>query len=157
MVEYFPAHHAFTGLEIPYLAIIHPIPRLLWPSKPEGMSVSVEEILGANGWTVATSVIGEEYIMGGLIAVFLMSVVFGVCCAWWNLLASPRNSEFGILVYASGFFSAVITMRSMNWFSTALLPTLAGLAIGYACLLRYRRRSPVGKMPPRRYIAPAPR
>jgi oligosaccharide repeat unit polymerase len=156
MVEYFPQHHAFTGFEIPYLAVIHPIPRVLWPTKPEGMSISVEDIMGANGWTVATSVVGEEYIMHGFIAVFLMSAFFGACCAWWNLLASPRNSEFGILVYASGFFSAVITMRSMNWFSTALLPTLAGLVIGYVFLVKRGKQPPV-EMPLRRPIAPAPR
>jgi oligosaccharide repeat unit polymerase len=153
VAEYFPQHHAYTGMEIPYLAVIHPIPRVLWPSKPEGMSITVEDIFGADGWTVATSVVGEEYIMHGFIAVFLMSVFFGACCAWWNLLASPKNSEFGILVYASGFFSAVITMRSMNWFSTALLPTLAGLVLGYVFLLRHRQHPGPAQAPVRRSIA----
>jgi len=150
VAEYFPRHHDYTGLEIPYLALIHPIPRVLWPNKPEGMSISVEDIFGAEGWTVATSVVGEEYIMHGSLAVFLMSVFFGACCASWNLLASPKNSEFGILVYASGFFSAVITMRSMNWCSTALLPTLAGLVLGYVFLAWNRRRAPLAKPPARR-------
>ena len=139
MVEYFPKHHPFTNLEIPYLALIHPIPRVLWPGKPEGMSIRVEDILDASGWSVAVSVVGEEYIMHGYIAVFLMSVFFGACAAWWNLLASPKNSEFGILIYASGFYSAVITMRSMGWCSTALLPTLAGVVLGYIFLRRHRR------------------
>jgi oligosaccharide repeat unit polymerase len=149
VAEYFPQHHDYTNFEIPYLALIHPIPRVLWPGKPEGMSITVEDIFGADGWTVATSVIGEEYIMHGMAAVFLMSVFFGACCAWWNLLASPKNSEFGILVYASGFFSAVITMRSMNWFSTALLPTLAGLVLGWLLLLRHRQKRPLPQAPVR--------
>jgi oligosaccharide repeat unit polymerase len=149
VAEYFPQHHAYTELEIPYLALIHPIPRVLWPGKPEGMSISVEDIFGAGDWTVATSVVGEEYMMHGYLAAFLMSVFFGACCAWWNLLASPKNSEFGILVYASGFFSAVITMRSMNWFSTALLPTGAGLLLGYIFLLRQRSRDRKAAGPPR--------
>jgi oligosaccharide repeat unit polymerase len=153
VVEFFPEHHAYTGMEIPYLALIHPIPRVLWPNKPEGMSITVEDIFNAEGWTVATSIVGEEYMMHGLLAVFLMSVFFGACCAWWNLLSSPRNSEFGILVYASGFFSAVITMRSMNWFSTALLPTLAGLIVG--CIILIRHRAPVeAPRPMPRRIAP---
>jgi oligosaccharide repeat unit polymerase len=143
VVEFFPEHHAYTGFEIPYLALIHPIPRVLWPGKPEGMSVSVEDIFAAKGYTVATSVVGEEYIMHGFLAIFLMSIFFGACCAWWNLLASPRNSEYGVLVYASGFFSAVITMRSMNWFSTALLPTAAGLVVGWLFLRKKKRKGPV--------------
>ena len=157
VAEYFPGHHAYTNMEIPYLALIHPIPRVLWPNKPEGMSISVEDIFGANGWTVATSVVGEEYIMHGFIAVSLMSLFFGACCAWWNLLASPKNSEFGILVYASGFFSAVITMRSMNWFSTALLPTLAGLLLGYIFLVQHRRQPARAAAPARPRILPTPR
>jgi oligosaccharide repeat unit polymerase len=166
LTEYFPLHHNFTGMEIPYLALIHPIPRVLWPNKPEGMSVSVEDIFGADGWTVATSVVGEEYMMHGFIAVFLMSIFFGACCAWWNLLASRENSEFGILIYASGFFSAVITMRSMDWFSTALLPTLAGLIVGYIFLLWHRRKAKedaqlralaLAQAAARQRMAPAPR
>jgi len=153
VVEFFPEHHAFTGMEIPYLALIHPIPRVLWPNKPEGMGISVEDIFAATGWTVATSVVGEEYIMHGCIAVFLMSVFFGACCAWWNLLASRENSEFGMLVYASGFFSAVITMRSMTWCSTALLPTMAGLVLGFVFLRRHRQPAPAVK-PPAPRIAP---
>jgi oligosaccharide repeat unit polymerase len=149
VTEYFPQHHDYTNLEIPYLALIHPIPRVFWPGKPEGMSITVEDIFGANGWTVATSVVGEEYIMHGFAAVFLMSLFFGACCAWWNLLASPNNSEFGMLVYASGFFSAVITMRSMNWFSTALLPTLASLVVGWLLLLRHRQKRPLPQAPSR--------
>jgi oligosaccharide repeat unit polymerase len=158
VTEYFPRHHAYTGLEIPYLALIHPIPRVLWPGKPEGMSITVEDIFGADGWTIATSVVGEEYIMYGFIAVFLMSIFFGACCAWWNLLASPKNSEYGILVYASGFFSAVITMRSMNWFSTALLPTLAGIVLGQLFLMRHNRKPGPPRAPvPRGRIIPLPR
>jgi len=157
IAEYFPAHHDYTGFEIPYLSLIHPIPRVLWPGKPEGMSITVEDIFGAEGWTVATSVVGEEYMMHGYVAVFLMSVFFGACCAWWNLLASPKNSEFGILVYASGFFSAVITMRSMNWCSTALLPSLAGLVLGYVFLWLNRRKAQQRRGPMRPQIARAPR
>jgi hypothetical protein len=163
VAEYFPRHHDYTGFEIPYLALIHPIPRVLWPGKPEGMSFSVEDIFAAKDYTVATSVVGEEYMMHGYITCFLMSVFFGACCAWWNLLASPKNSEFGILVYASGFFSAVITMRSMGWFSTALLPTAAGLLLGFIFLRQNRSaamhptRSPRPPGPARPRIAPTPR
>jgi hypothetical protein len=47
-------------------------------------------------------------------------------------------------------------MRSMNWFSTALLPTLAGLVIGYVFLVKLRKMTTV-ETPVRRPIAPAPR
>jgi hypothetical protein len=42
----------------------------------------------------------------------------------WNRKARGVNSSFA-LVYASGFFCAFLTMRSMVWMSVAMLPTLA--------------------------------
>jgi hypothetical protein len=36
----------------------------------------------------------------------------------------------GILIYASGFFAAVISMRSLFVFTTALMPTMVGIVTG---------------------------
>ena len=67
---------------------------------------------------------------GGLFAVIAIALFFGAITGWWNFLASARNSELGILIYASGFFASVISMRSLFVFTTALLPTAAALVIG---------------------------
>jgi hypothetical protein len=129
--EVFPRPHHFLGMEIPYLALIRPIPRALWPNKPQGLSVSMEDALGVEDLTVASSFVGEAYISGGLLAVFLTGLLFGALAGWWGRLASPRNSDYGILVYASGFFAMVISMRSLFVFTTALLPTLAAMIFGW--------------------------
>ncbi len=134
IVSYFPKSHKYLGWEVPYISLIHPIPRALWAKKPEGMSVSVEEILGAQGWTISTTFLGEAYMMGGPLAVFGMSSVLAALFSWWNLLASRRNSEFGMLIYASGFAAAVISMRSMQWLSTTILPTIGGVVAGHLLL-----------------------
>ena len=136
LVDVFPAHHDFLGWEVPYLALIRPIPRAIWPSKPEGMSLSIEDALGAEGMTVAASFAGEAYMAGGMIAVFACGIFFGAATGWWSHLSSPKNSEMGLLIYASGFFAAVISMRSLFVFTTALMPTVAGLVIGIY-LVRY--------------------
>jgi hypothetical protein len=130
LVEIFPKQRAYLGLEIPYLAIIRPIPRAIWKSKPEGMSTSIEEALGARDLTIAASFAGEAYMSGGNFGVLLVALGFGAAFGWWSALASSRNSELGILIYASGFFAAVISMRSLLVFTTALLPTAAGLIAG---------------------------
>lgn len=128
LVAIFPDHQRFLGFEVPYLALIRPIPRALWPGKPEGMSISMEEASGAEeSWTVAASFIGEAYVAGGIAIVIVTGLFFGFGCAWWSRLASPENSEVGILVYASGFFAAAISMRSLFVFTTAMLPTLAAI------------------------------
>lgn len=130
LVDTFPRRTDYLGFEVPYLALVRPIPRALWPGKPEGLSKSIEDALGVEGLTIAASFAGEAYIAGGRIAVFVAGLFFGALASWWTSLASSRNSELGILIYSSGFFAAVISMRSLFVFTTALLPTAAALVIG---------------------------
>jgi oligosaccharide repeat unit polymerase len=126
LMRVFPEKHDYLGMEIPYLALIRPIPRAMWPGKPEGMSLSIEEALGANeGYTLAATFIGEAYMSGGLFGVVICGAIFGVIMAWWNRLGSETNSSFGYLIYASGFFAAVMSMRSLLIFTTTILPTVA--------------------------------
>ena len=129
LTHFFPSSHPFLGLEIPYLAIIRPIPRALWPDKPKGLSKTIEEVMGYQDVTISATFAGESYISGGYVAVLLVGLVLGAAMGFWNTTASPRNSEIGILVYASGFFAAVITMRSLFAFTTAVLPTIASLCV----------------------------
>ena len=129
LVEVFPERHAYLGFEIPYLALIRPIPRAIWSAKPEGMSMSIEDALGVEGLTISASFAGEAYMSGGNFAVLLIGLFFGATSGWWCYLASPRNSEIGILIYASGFFAAIISMRSLLVFTTALLPTVVGIVV----------------------------
>ena len=153
IVRIFPKMHPYLGMEVPYLAIIRPIPRAIWPGKPEGMSESLETAVGGDSsFTVAASFIGEAYMAGGAIAVFCTGLMFGAIMAWWNRLASPRNSEFGILIYASGFFAAVISMRSVFVFTTAMLPTLTAIVLGAFFLGKYEDR----KKLEREFGPPAP-
>jgi hypothetical protein len=129
VTEQIPETHQFLGWEVPYLAIIRPIPRAIWPGKPEGMSVTFEEIAGvSNSTTKAATFVGEAYLAGGSMGVILGSAFFGVLTAWWGRLAAAAlTSEFGALVYASGFFAIIISMRSMLVLTTAILPTIAAI------------------------------
>jgi hypothetical protein len=130
LINVFPDRHPYLGFEIPYLSLVRPIPRAIWSGKPEGLSMSIEDSLGVEGLTLASSFVGEAYISGGLLGVLLSGLGFGVMFGWWNRFAHPANSPFGHLVFASGFFAAVISIRSMFVFTTAMLPTVAALLIG---------------------------
>jgi len=130
LVDTFPRKHDFLGWEVPYQALIRPIPRAIWKGKPEGLSTSIEEVFDVEGVTISASFVGEAYMCGGVIMVLITGLIFGALTGWWSYLASPQNSELGILIYASGFFATVISMRSLFVFSTALLPTMAALIIG---------------------------
>lgn len=140
IVEIFPRKHDFLGWEIPYLALIRPIPRAIWANKPEGLSYSIEEALGAEGLTLAATFMGESYMANGIPTVVLTGLVFGFLLGWWGRLASPKNSDLGIFIYSSGFFAAVISMRSLYVFTTALLPTLAAVVLGTWLVNKLRER-----------------
>ena len=131
ITEYIPERHPYLGWEVPYLAVIRTVPRALWPGKPVGMSISIEDIMGVSNLTIATSFVGEAYMSAGFGGVLVAGLFFGVLTGWWAHLASARNSELGILIYASGFLAAVISMRSIFVFTTAMLPTVVALGGGW--------------------------
>lgn len=146
ITKYFPEqnNNHYLGFEIPYLAVIRPIPRELWRimlpgEKPTGLSISIEKIFGVSGLTIAATFVGEGYMSGGFIAVLLMGITLGWLAAWWNRLASPKNSELGMLIYASGFFAVTITMRSLFALTTAVLPCVVGLVAGKYLLPAVKR------------------
>ena len=121
----FPAVHDFLGFEIPYSALVHPIPRALWPEKPEVLSVTIESIVGVVQSTIACTFIGEAYMMGGMLGVGLVAMFFGAAAEMWNRLRQDQNSAFSQVLYTSGFFCAAISMRSMLWTTVTMLPTMA--------------------------------
>ena len=137
LTEVFPRRMPYLGLEVPYLALIRPVPRALWPGKPEGLSSSIEKALGYDGGniTLSASFAGEAYMAGGMFGVLLFSIFFGAINGWWSHLMTPKISELGILIYSSGFFAAVISMRSLFTYTTALLPTVAAI-VGTTWLVR---------------------
>jgi oligosaccharide repeat unit polymerase len=131
----FPDKYQFLGTEVFIWAVIKPIPRALWPSKPEGLSVSMEEVAGIEGYTLASTYIGESYMAGGIPTIVIVSLLFGYLTAWWNTKAMGSLNNERLLIYALGLFTVGITMRSLFMFTTAILPI-----IGVSILLRYLNR-----------------
>lgn len=130
LVDEFSERKNFLGPEVIAWSLIKPIPRALWPGKPEGLSISIEESVGAGkGYTVAATYLGESFMMAGSAGVFFVSVFFGALAAWWNRLGLQKHSGYAMVVYSLGFFVAVITMRSMFWLTTIMLPIVALVVI----------------------------
>jgi len=154
LTQYFPEQNGgrYLGFEIPYLALVRPIPRVLWPGKPKGMSVSIENIFQVKGVTIAATFVGEAYMSGGLFAVAIEGIILGMLATFWNRFSSQKNSELGLLVYSSGFFAVTITMRSCFSLTTAILPSVAGIVFGKFLLPKIR-----DKLAPRRPPQPPPR
>ncbi len=129
VMDTMPSQFDFTGWDVPYSALIRPIPRALWPGKPEGLKVGVEEAAGMEGLTLSVTFVGEAYMSAGALGVALAGAFFGTLCGIWNSLFRGRWDPFSQLVYAAGFFPAAISMRSLFALSTAILPIFGLLAI----------------------------
>ena len=122
----FPIEYEFLGFEIPYNALVRPVPRVLWPDKPEGLSISIEQALGARGSvTLSCTFVGEAYMAGGLIGVLIFGLMLGAAAALWNRVGEDLSSPIRQLIYVSGFVCASIAMRSMLSMVPLMLPTLA--------------------------------
>ena len=126
LTEVFPRVHSYLGLEIPFNALIRPIPRAIWPSKPEGLSIGMEEALGADGGlTLASTFVGEAYMAAGNLGVFIAGLFFGAAASRWNRVGADLSSNYKLILYVSGFFAAAIGMRSLLSVMPTTLPTLA--------------------------------
>jgi hypothetical protein len=145
ITEVFPSSYEFLGFEVPFNALIRPIPRVLWPGKPEGLSISIEEATGAiGGVTVSCTFVGEAYMSGGLLAVVFAGLLFGAAAEMWNRTGRDISSQFAQLLYVSGFLCAAVAMRSMLSTVPLMLPTLALWLYG-KLWLPSRRRSAAGR------------
>ena len=125
LTKVFPDRIDYLGLEFATYAALRPVPRAIWPGKPEELSITAERALGAKGLTLASTFVGEAYMMGGFIAVTLVGILFGYAAGWWNHLGSGMRSNASIILYAAGFFAAALSMRSMVFTTTAMIPVIA--------------------------------
>lgn len=141
VVPSFPEVHDFIGWNMPFVALTKPVPRALWPSKPLGFDVSLEEAAGIEQMTIAVTWVGEAFIAGGLIWTLAIGLVIGAFCGYWNYLAQHLHSSFALIVFASGFYATLLLMRSLVFFTTALLPSAALVVMG---LIIHHNRKPNG-------------
>jgi hypothetical protein len=138
LTDRFPADFDFLGLEIPYAALIRPIPRAFWPDKPEGLSVSIESALGVDSLTLSATFVGEMWMAGGTLAVALGAFLYGAAAAAWNRVGAAATTSLAFILFASGFFAAGLGMRSFLQLAPAVLPTIA-LAIFIAIFANRRQ------------------
>jgi oligosaccharide repeat unit polymerase len=136
LTNVFPDVVDYLGWEIPIHSMTKPIPRALWPGKPEGLSMSIEASLGSfdGVTTLACTFAGEAYMAFGLTGVLLAGLLFGAAAGRWNQVGQDRDSSFSQILYASGFLCAAMSMRSLLVMVPYVLPTLAMWVIGKYCL-----------------------
>ncbi|MEX0330177.1 MAG: hypothetical protein AB3N64_02025 [Puniceicoccaceae bacterium] len=126
----FPQYYDYLGFNFVFVALTKPIPRAFWPGKPTDLAVSIEDVVGAQGYTVAVAWVGEAYIAGGRPWIIAIGLLIGMFCCYWNHLAKYITTPFPLIVFASGFYAILLLMRSLQFFTTSLLPSVALVVMG---------------------------
>jgi hypothetical protein len=131
LVSVFPEHSPYLEWEVPEWFFVRIIPRALWPGKPDGASISPGLYLEASPrTTISATFVGEAYMGFGLIGSIVAGLLVGWLATFWSRKAFSISSDFGILLYGSGFFAVAITMRSLYMLPVASLPVLAVALLG---------------------------
>jgi oligosaccharide repeat unit polymerase len=130
LTSIFPSEHDYVGFSVPVWIVARPVPRAMWPGKPDGSELAAETYLGGKGVTLAMTFIGESYMAAGLLGVAIAALLLGALATWWTTRTYSGHSDFGMLIYSSGFFATVTTMRSVYWLFVAILPTVAAAMFG---------------------------
>jgi hypothetical protein len=141
LVSAFPEAHDFIGWNMPFVALTKPVPRALWPGKPVDFEVGLEEAAGIEQMTIAVTWVGEAFIAGGLVWTIGIGLLIGAFCGYWNHLARYLHSPFALIVFASGFYATLLLMRSLIFFTTALLPSMALIIMGL--VIHHKRKGAV--------------
>jgi hypothetical protein len=89
------------------------------------VSDAVERVLNVHGSTVAVTYAGEAYLIAGYPTAFLISLLFGALAAAWTQVGQALRTNTGFVFYISGFYAVTLGMRSLEWISVAILPTIA--------------------------------
>jgi oligosaccharide repeat unit polymerase len=151
LLTVFPDRAPYLGWEVPSWILVRVVPRALWPGKPDGVSISPETYLDVAGeTTLSATFIGEGYMCAGVWGAIVAGLALGCLATWWTRKTFSTQSDFGILLYGSGFFAIVITMRSLYMLPVAILPTLAVAIVGSFLVRKHPAR--VGVLPQQRRV-----
>jgi hypothetical protein len=124
LTQVFPQQHPYLGWEIPLHILIRPLPRAFVPGKPEKLSLSMEEVIQIPQTSIASTFVGEGYLMAGAVGTALFGLILGGLCGLWNQIVTGSQDSVAVILYSSGFHWALLTARSPIWFSIGLLPCL---------------------------------
>jgi hypothetical protein len=127
-IHYVPALHSYVWHEYAFMALVRPIPRVLWPGKPKSFGFQIHDYIQI-GASLSSSVVGELYVSGGLLVVFFGGWLYGRLGVWGTgLLMPPRTMPRNIL-YGAWLMALFAGIRSMTDFVMMTYVVLALIAI----------------------------
>lgn len=135
IIDLIPSQFPHSGMEYLVWSFSRPIPRAVWPNKPLGPGFDVANMVGAQGVTLTSTVVGESYASMGYVMIVIVGTIFGVLSGTLSQLLDRKLGVMGVALYAIGALALVGGVRSLPdlvVFSYAFL----GLLLMYKLLSR---------------------
>jgi hypothetical protein len=137
MISVTPTSNPYVGLQ-PFISVLQfPIPKAWWPAKDTYgymeralQSFFTHPTLGNLGEGAFVLCYGEWYLMGGWVALVLMSVLFGwLLRCLWNWLLLRRHEPLAIAIYAltASYLYMVVSRGYMAQIVAGFVFTIAPL------------------------------
>ena len=112
VIELIPASHPHVGLSWLIWIVSRPIPRVLWPGKPEGVGFDLASFQGIEGVSLTISIVGESYMAFGFIGTLATGFVFGYLGRVLARFLTYGQSSGAVLIYAVGLLALFVGLRS---------------------------------------------
>jgi hypothetical protein len=128
LIEIIPAYAPHVGFDWVIWILVRPIPRVLWPGKPDGIGFDLTAFLGMENVTLTASVVGESYVAFGLFGCLVVGMVYGYLAGRLVRLLDLAAYSGALLMYVLGLMALFVGLRSaveVLLFSYALLAWIA--------------------------------
>ena len=135
VVDHVPEYHSYSGMQFLFWAFARPIPRFFWEGKPVSPGFNVASMVGEQGVSLTTTVVGEAYASLGLTMIIIIGMLYGLLAGTLNRMLHEPMGIIGIALYAIGTLALVGGVRSLVdliLYSYAFL----GLLVVYHFLMR---------------------
>lgn len=144
VISLVPHSYPHTGLQHLIYILVRPVPRVLWPGKPMDPGFDLASALGLTGVSLSSSVVGEGYLMGGLLAVGLLGWFYGRLAAMGARLL-PQESVGASLMYGAWtmtLFAGIRSLIDLVLFSYVVLAWVAVVWVARRFAPSRRRKGP---------------
>jgi oligosaccharide repeat unit polymerase len=121
--------------------LTNPIPRSLWPGKPESFGFTIAKLMGNYGTNYGPTIFGEGYANFGLFGSFLFGWILGSCARAVQQYQESSRSEFALVVTSMVSFEFFPQVRGdLQGMTTPLIERVALLVLAVWLVVWLSRR-----------------
>lgn len=139
IVDIIPDRHPYVYHRYIWWVLVRPIPRAIWPGKPESGGFNLTEQVGAQA-SLSSSIVGELYLSFGLVAVALGGFLYGRLSTLPTVFFRCSRDSLGPLIV--GYLALVLFVGARSMIEIILFSySIIFLVVGSRWLKRTRSGS----------------